>query len=74
MLQLLKILFDIKLVLSAINKQYKHSPEVRAYLAKCKRDYRAKQKQKAAEATIGPETPAAKNSTPEEANPTNAEG
>jgi hypothetical protein len=37
----------VKSKVSAINKQYKHSPEVRAYLAKCKRDYRAKQKQKA---------------------------
>ena len=28
------------------HKQFKNSPEVRAYMAKIKRDYRARQKQK----------------------------
>jgi hypothetical protein len=32
-------------------EQYKHSPEVRAYFAKAKREYRAKEKAKAAQAS-----------------------
>ena len=46
-------------------KTYKYGPEVRAYFAKQKRDYRSrKNKQKAEAATIGPETASA-NNTPE---------
>lgn len=45
-----------------MDKQFRHSPEVRAYLAKVKRDYRARKKQK-----VG--VNAAKHTTPTNKNP-----